>query len=368
MNSYRIAKTTIASLVVLSSLAQGKPITADSIGEARVTKGTYYTTHEGKRLQLTLHPPLQKAVKKVLHEARAIKGTVVVMRPNGEILALVGRDSKTPRKNKISLTTRVWAPAASIFKIVTTTALAASGIKATDQVCYHGGLRSITKSNLSDNVKRDNRCNDLAYGISRSQNAIMAKFVTRFLPRKRLSAMADAFGFSSHRSQRSIKYAYGSLDLPKKALPYARVAAGFWESHLSPLGAAVLTNVIASGGYHVEPFIVSETKTQKRPVVSSEVAALVAEMMTKTTTSGTARKGFRDRRGRSYFRNIEVAGKTGTLTGRNPYKQYSWFTGFAPAHQPEYVVAVLLANPQKWQLKAHTAARKVLQKAFELAP
>jgi cell division protein FtsI/penicillin-binding protein 2 len=100
-------------------------------------------------------------------------------------------------------------------------------------------------------------------------------------------------------------------------------------------------------------------------VIEEHVARDIAFMMVGTTESGTAYKGFHDRRGRKFLPDLEVAGKTGTLTRRSPsYLQYSWFVGFAPADDPEVVIAVLLGNPERWHLKAHTAARIVLQKAF----
>ncbi len=99
--------------------------------------------------------------------------------------------------------------------------------------------------------------------------------------------------------------------------------------------------------------------------MSHTVAQAVTRMMVGTTRYGTARKAFKDRRGRPFLVDIDVAGKTGTLTRRSPgYLQYSWFVGFAPAKDPEFVVAVLIGTPEKWHLKAHTAARMVLQKAF----
>ena len=44
---------------------------------------------------------------------------------------------------------------------------------------------------------------------------------------------------------------------------------------------------------------------------------------------------------------------------------YSWFVGFAPAEDPRVIVAVLLGNEPAYRLKAHTAARLVLETVLE---
>jgi cell division protein FtsI/penicillin-binding protein 2 len=93
-------------------------------------------------------------------------------------------------------------------------------------------------------------------------------------------------------------------------------------------------------------------------------ARKVADMMAGTVRYGTAYKGFHDGRGRGFLSGTKVAGKTGSLTRDTPYLSYSWFVGFAPADKPELVISVVLGNPPKCHLKAHTAARLVLESIF----
>ena len=100
-------------------------------------------------------------------------------------------------------------------------------------------------------------------------------------------------------------------------------------------------------------------------VLPKEVAQQVGEMMVRTTSEGTARGSFRDRQGVYYIPDIEVAGKTGSLTGkRAPGLNYNWFVGYAPADRPEIAFAVLVANGPVWRVKAATVARQVLQVVF----
>ena len=73
---------------------------------------------------LTLDPRLQAMAEKLLAEARAPRGAIVAMAPDGRILALAGRrsepaakdakDTRTAREATFDwrLATDVWAPAA----------------------------------------------------------------------------------------------------------------------------------------------------------------------------------------------------------------------------------------------------------------
>lgn len=353
----------------------------------RIREGDHYEVAlaDGSKAVLTLDPVAQEAAEKVLAKAKSPMGAVVVMRTDGRILALAGRrhpqaskDEPTkkepPKEKQYDLALSVWAPAASVFKIVTASALLEAGVKADDKVCYHGGLRSVDKSNLVDNPRADSACNDLGFGVAKSQNALIAKLANAHLDRDSLGAMATNFGFGKTPAF-ALDLEPGRIQLPTDKLEFARVSAGFWSTELSPLGAALAANVVASRGMAVTPRIVAEVHEKDRviPVVTkvpervldAKVASSVADMMTGTVRYGTAFKAFHDKRGRAYLGKTKVAGKTGSLSRNTPsYLSYSWFVGFAPADDPQVVVAVLLGNSPLWHLKAHTAARLVLDELF----
>lgn len=339
--------------------------------------GDAYIVDNGERgkLVLTLDHTLQKAAEDALARARSPKAAIVVMSVDGRILALVGRRGK---QSAPELATEVWAPAASVFKVITAAALVKAGVGKNRKVCYHGGVRSVVASNLEDDKRRDRRCNTLSYAIARSQNAIIAKLAHRHLQPADLRAMAQKFGLGASPPF-ALSVDAGRADIPDEPLPFARVAAGFWQTELSPMGGAMVAATVASMGHAVTPHIVTQvvkpgpggeqvTTLQLVPprrVIAARVAREVTDMMVGTTDYGSARKGFRDRRGNRFLKDIKVAGKTGTLTARTrKYLQYSWFVGFAPADRPEYVISVLIGNPELWHIKAHTAARMVLQEAF----
>lgn len=329
---------------------------------------------EGRRATLTIDPKLQEATRSVLARSRAPEAAAVVMAIDGRLLALAGYRHASPSKPDYKLPVTVWAPAASIFKIVTGAALLEAGVTPDAEVCYRGGLRSVEPSHLRDDKRPGSECNNLRYGMARSQNAVIAGLVHRHLDRSRLTEVARRFGFGAN-PEFGLLADKNRCDLPADDLELARVAAGFYKTELSPLGGALVAATIASGGLAVVPRIVSEIEgpggrhpvlpPPTRRVLDERVAAQIADMMIAACDSGTAYKGFHDRRGRPFLGGAKVAGKTGSLSVTSPaYRSYSWFVGFVPADDPQIVISVLLANPEKWHLKAHTAARMILEKAL----
>ena len=336
---------------------------------------------DGRTAILTIDPAIQAVVEKVLRRARAPRGAVVVTATDGRVLALAGRRTEDPTGagegiNDPRVALDAWAPSASIFKVVSAAALVEAGVGKSDKVCFHGGVRSVMESNLSDS-RLDGRCADLSYGVAHSQNAIIAKLVHQHLTPAQLTDVAHRFGFDRQVALPT-PAAFGRVSIPAdKGVEFARTAAGFSGVELSAVGGALVANTIATGGIAAPPRLVAgyldgtgETGTGSLPaphpvgdrVLEESVADQVAAMMTATCKDGSAARAFA---GRDKIPGVAVAGKTGTLSSNEPfYMQYSWFVGFAPADRPTMSISVLLGNPELWQIKAHTAARMVLIEAL----
>lgn len=327
---------------------------------------------DGRVATLTLDIAAQRVAESVLTRARARRGAIVVMDMNGRVIALAG---KKGRKQQFDMATTVWAPAASVFKIVTAAALLQAGVTSDQRVCYHGGTKNLELHHVRDDPVRDRQCRDLSYAIGQSQNAIIGKLALQHLQPDDVRATIRRFELAKTPAF-ALATEPGRFDIPDGELEFAQVAAGFWHTELSPLGGVRLAHIVASGGMSFSPRIIDyltdpsragdERMTipvdKPRRVLAQALASDLTEMLVTTTASGTAFDGFHDRKRRPFLRGIRVAGKTGTLTRRSPsYLQYSWFVGFAPADKPQVAIAVLLGNPRKWHLKAYTAARLVLQ-------
>jgi cell division protein FtsI/penicillin-binding protein 2 len=329
---------------------------------------------DGRRAVLTLDPSFQDAAAAILRESRAPRGAIVVLDADGSVLALAGRRAANPGGSvegtpDAHLAVSVWAPAASIFKIVTASALVDAGVKGDTRVCFHGGVRSVMESNLTDS-KLDRRCETLTYGVAHSQNAIIAKLVHQTLVPEDLTKAATALGVVGETPPWALGGPAGTLTVPaEKGVDLGKTAAGFIGSEMSPVGAALLASAIGNHGKVATPRIVAEVidgehtvpvgAAPARQAIAESTADQVARMMASTCTGGSAAKSFRA------WKGARVSGKTGTLATDKPYVEYSWFVGFVDTDQGAVAIAVVLGNAEDWWMKAHTAARRVLDRALK---
>lgn len=327
--------------------------------------------HDGTRAVLTVDHDLQTYIQGLFRKYDVPSGGLVAIEPQtGRVLAYVGYEAG--KGDSVDVVTDPAPPAASIFKIITASALLDAGVKSSTSVCYGGGMRSLGSADLVDSPKRDRWCATLADALGYSINAIFAKLADRHLDEARMTQYVSAFGFGQ-RLPFDLPAAPSPVDVPQSRLERARMAAGFWHSQLSPLHGALLASTIANDGGMPYAAIVDRIESSSgktlyqhspqtfRQVVPRVTARQAGEMMTRTITHGTAKKAFWDSRGRPFLPGIAVAGKTGTLSRSNPYRRYTWWVGYAPVDDPKIAVASLVVNEPKWRIKASYVAREALR-------
>lgn len=323
---------------------------------------------DGTEVPLSLHPELQGTTKRLLRNARPVAGAAALIDvPSGRVLALTEIGATTEG----SLLFDPIAPAASVFKVVTTAALyERTNVSPRQKVCINGGLRRIDREHLEPARGPNAACAPLSQALGHSRNAVFAQLATQKLMRTDLLEVAEAIGFNQPLPF-DAPARLGSLDVPYNDLAFARTAAGFQNSRLSVLGAAQLMHTIARGG-EVHPIRLaaphddedSKPTEPLRRAFSARTASELTRMLEVTVRSGTSAEAFHDERGRSYLGAIRVAGKTGTLKPSPNSPTSSWFVGFAPSRSPRVVVSVLLQNPDEWHRKANQVARDLLRAYF----
>jgi cell division protein FtsI/penicillin-binding protein 2 len=330
---------------------------------------------KGPSVTFTLDPDLQQWATSYLRDFELPYGAMFLYElDSGATLVMAGYSADNPKMSAEDLCLAPWAPAASIFKLVTTTALLENGVPGHTKVCYHGGFRGLRARHLEDDPDRDTTCKTLSCAVSKSINPIIGKLTLRYLDKRTLSRWARRFGFN-----RSIRFELpvqpSRADIPSQDLELARVASGFWHTEVSALHGAVIGGVAGNRGMLRWPHLVAHLRHKnggeeipERPeperVMRRRHADALAKAMASTTVIGTARKGFISRRGKPFLGEIEVAGKTGSLSRKKPFLHYNWFVGYAPVDRPKVAVAALLGNPARWRIKAHTAARMLLSRYF----
>jgi penicillin-binding protein A len=331
--------------------------------------------HGDRKVELTLSTKYQRAALGFLRAGQVPQGAVVMSDvKTGKILVWASVVEDGPFHDVASEAT---APTASVFKVVTATALVEAGLSATTKQCYSGGEHQIRAADMVDDKKRDKRCATMTQAMGQSLNTVFARLAVKNLDRDKLGGVASRLGWGQDIPF-DVKIAASTFAFPDDDLGFARTAAGFWNSTLSPFQGLNLAQTVASGGEMVRLYIVAGVKDEVgeiyrgptarqviRRAMDESTAAQITTMMENTVDSGTSYRSFHDKNGKPFLPEIRIAGKTGTLTRPatdGPF--YTWFVGFAPSRKPEVAISVLVANHLKWRVKATNVACDMLRVYF----
>lgn len=143
-----------------------------------------------------------------------------------------------------------------------------------------------------------------------------------------------------------------------------QAAIGQGETQITPIHLAMITAAVANQGTLMKPYMIDHVESaegatikQEKPeayaeLMSEKEAAILTEYMTEVVKNGTATK----LSGLSYT----AAGKTGSAEFSNKKEEsHAWFTGFAPAEEPELVVTVIIEGAGSGGDYAVPMARRV---------
>ena len=337
----------------------------DLVQRAKLDKasGKLVVDRDGKPAALTIDPGLQDALTRIMRDYQTPYAAAVALEPStGRVLALAEHSESIPELRGLPVAPIF--PAASVFKVVTASALLAEGISPDATECFHGGKRRLSARLLEDS-SRDSRCVTLSEAMGMSANVVFAKLTARVLSADKLRAMARAFHFN-RQIDFPVPVAISLAGIPDDPLGLPNAGAGFGDVYLSPLHGALVAAVPANKGLWRDAVLFEQDAPTAPPqdqdrVLPEADARALAGMMEQTVTIGTARRIFRERA----FRVPGAVGKTGCLADRNPYRDYSWFVGYAPKDDPKVAVAAVIVNDYAWRIRATWLGREALRLALE---
>jgi len=317
------------------------------------------------RVEYTLDAELTRRVFRVLRQGRVKLGHVILLDPNtGRILSYASTDiEKFPP-------TRAY-PAASLIKVITAaTALQRDRSKASLPCRYRGSPYRLTPSRV-DPPSSGNTVS-LKRALATSNNQCFAQLAVHAVGRPALVEAISAFGWLKAPAP---AHAAGWIEDGDDRYDLGRLGCGLAGSRITPLHAAQLAGVLSHGERIAPRWIerVVDARGRELPipsraaplrVISPDLAAELRSMLVETTQHGTARSAFRKKNGKPLLGPVEVAGKTGSLSGVEPKGRYEWFIGVAPAEEPRVAIAVLLVQSDLWWRSASQVAGDVLSRVF----
>lgn len=352
----------VPSRLTAPPLARATPLPRerDLVARAVPVEGRLHVDVDGQQRQLTIDPVLQSELTGLLQEYQTPFAAVVALEPStGRVLAMAEHSEAEPSLRGLS--TRALYPAASIFKIVTAAALLDVGVPPDEALCAYGGKRKVTPAQLLDS-ERDTRCLTFSRALALSANVIFAKLTSRYLDAEKLKQTARALHFNVP-FRFPVPTDLSLASIPSDTFDLALTGAGFGDVYLSPLHGAALAAVAANKGRWRAPVLFEDevvASAEGERALSEATAEALTRMMEETITEGTARRIFRER-------GMQVpgaVGKTGSLADKQPFRDYSWFVGFAPKEAPRVAVAAVIVNDPHWRIRATWLGREAMRRAL----
>ncbi|WP_295904605.1 penicillin-binding transpeptidase domain-containing protein [uncultured Bdellovibrio sp.] len=329
-------------------------------------------------LSYTLDEDLQREADRLLKSYKPDYGAIFMIDAStGEVLAMSSFQRDNPQAANLNL--QATFPAASVFKVVTATAAVdKAGVTPEHKIRYNGGAYTLYKKNvLSDKVTRWTNVITLKDAFARSINTAFGRLSIENLHPEDLNEYANRFMFNQEIPA-DFPVDMGVAYIPPgKGFELAEAASGYNKTNrMSPVQGAMIAASVANDGQVVIPYLIDSVKDEKGEtlyegatltngnIMSKESAAKVRELMEQTVASGTSRRSFRPIMKDRKFREIEMGGKTGHLTGDNPRGRVDWFVGYALDNERKIAVAAITVNKKFWTVKSAHLGQSMFRKYF----
>jgi len=331
---------------------------------------------DGSRVVLALNPALQAEIFELFRRFDPPYGLFAAMEPGtGRVVALVGY--RRGGESDPSLALKAIYPAASLIKVITASAAIERGnVSPGDEIGYRGGIYGISRRGLhapDDGMGVPKM--SLEEAIARSANAVFGKVAVNNVGGPVLGEYLRKFGFGL-AIPFDLPVEPSRAEVPREEYELARTGAGFGEVYVSPLHVAMIMSALASGGAMPRPILVERIEDEDgdadyesvpskwRDTVAPETAAAVVQMMVKTVEMGTSHRTFGSPERTPLLQDMDVAGKTGSLSGWIPPMHFEWFAGVAPADAPRLAVAALVVNEDNWKIKGSYVGKEAFNAYF----
>lgn len=329
------------------------------------------------QVQTTLDDSLQQHLLQILNPAHARYISLVALDPfSGRIKALVSFDRLNNTRNTC---VEALFPAASIFKIITAAgAVEAHGLGPDSELFFNGGKYTLYRSQLAAQRNRHSNLISLADSFAESINPVFGKIGVRQLGRAGLEQFGEMFGFRQPIDF-ELPLPVSELILDDDTYQWAEVASGFNRTTLiTPLHGSMIVAAVVNGGVMMTPSIVEHITTasgqvlyrraepQKITVISAPTAQALKPMMAATVVSGTARNLFRGYRSDRILSQLELGGKTGSISNNERTARFDWYVGYGlDAKQGiGLVVAAVVGHEEYIGKRAAEYARSAIRHYF----
>ncbi len=332
---------------------------------------------------------LDVGIQEVAYQSLGIyKGAIIVSEPStGKIIAMVSKPDFNPNeidaiwddliKDKessvlLNRVTQGLYPPGSTFKIVTALEYIRENPETYNQYTYQcNGKFSLGEDSINCYHGSVHGYEDFSKSFAKSCNSSFANIGVS-LDRAKFGATLNDLLFNQ---ELQVSFAYNqsklAIDGSTSDSDVIQASIGQGTTQITPLHVNMITSAIANKGVLMKPYLVDYVKNNENAIVkqfhpdtykklmSEEEAAALNGLMQEVVTSGTGTK----LSGLSYT----AAGKTGSAEYNSDKSQsHAWFTGFAPAENPEVCVTVIIEGAGSGGDFAVPIAKRIFNEYFGL--
>jgi len=329
-------------------------------------------------IQYAFDPKLQEFMEGLFQSYRPDFGAFVAIdAQTGRVLSMVSYTHGQGAHDNLAL--RATFPSASVFKVVTAAAaIAERNFSADTVIQFNGSNHTLYKSNiLKTNVTRHTRFMTLKQAFALSVNTVFGKIGAFTVGADELRNYAGRFGFNRQLAA-DFPIQEGRALIVNDAWALAETASGYTRDNtMSPLQGALIAAAVANDGLMMEPYVVQSvhtldgtqiyaaSPTAGMQAVEKSTADQIRALMRETVSKGTSRRTFRGFH-RGDMADVDVGGKTGSLTGMDPPGKYDWFVGYAEENGRKIAIASLTVHEKLWRVKSSYLARRAIETYFQV--
>ena len=335
----------------------------------------------------SVYTSLNVGLQEIAYQSLGIyKGAVIVSEPStGRILAMVSKPDFDPNQIEaiwddlledkdstvlLNRATQGLYPPGSTFKIITALEYIRENPDTYNQYKYQcNGRFTLGEDVINCYHGTVHGSEDFAKSFAKSCNSSFANIGVK-LDR---AQFGNTLGNLLFNDKLPVTFAYNQSrliineDSPDSAVIQASIGQG--TTQITPLHLNMITCAIANKGVVMKPYLVDCIKNNEgniikqfnpgtyRRLMSEEEAAILNGLMQEVVKSGTATR----LSGLSYT----AAGKTGSAEFNSiKTDSHAWFTGFAPAQDPEVCVTIIIEGAGSGGDYAVPIAKRIFDEYF----
>lgn len=336
-----------------------------------------------------VYTTLDVGVQEVAFQSLGIyKGAIIVSEPStGKVIAMVSKPDFNPNEIDViweeliedkdssvllNRATQGLYPPGSTFKIVTALEYIRENPDTYSQYSYQcGGRFTVGSDTINCYHGSVHGHEDFAKSFAKSCNSSFANIGMQ-LDRTKFGDTLNSLLFNK---ELPVSFAYNksklNVDASTSDSEIIQAAIGQGTTQITPLHLNMITCAIANGGVLMKPYLIDCVKNNEgntvkqfnpgtyKKIMSEEEAAALNGLMQEVITGGTGTK----LSGLSYT----AAGKTGSAEySKVKTESHAWFTGFAPAEDPEVCVTIIIEGAGSGGDYAVPIAKRIFNEYFGL--